>query len=90
MTTRAPAVLIKHHEKDGSDMATMFAGIWCEFGLDSIQFCVNLSFGFSGKFGFSKYSDIMIKEEVKISDIIMIGGGQLGDGCGGANYNGKV
>ena len=27
---------IKHLEKDGSDMATMFAGIWCEFGLDSI------------------------------------------------------
>ena len=28
-------IVIKHHEKDGSDMATMFAGIWCEFGLDS-------------------------------------------------------
>ena len=26
---------IKHLEKDGSDMATMFAGIWCKFGLDS-------------------------------------------------------
>ena len=66
--------------------------IWQPCLLDSgvLQSCVNLSFGFSGKFGFSKYSDIMIKEEVKISDIIMIGGGQLGDGCGGANYNGKV
>ena len=55
-------IVIKHHEKDGSDMATMFAGLWC--------------------------ASILCEFEFRI--IIMLGGGQLGDGCGGANYNGKV
>ena len=28
-------IVIKHLEKYVLDVATMFAGIWCEFGLDS-------------------------------------------------------
>ena len=52
-------IVIKDFEKYVLDVATMFG----EFGVNLIliQTCVNLSFGFSGKFGFSQYSDRLIK-----------------------------
>ena len=31
-------IVIKHHEKDGSDMATMFAGLWCASILCEFEF----------------------------------------------------